>query len=206
MVSHHPVIEALMSYPLLLLFIGFLYIVLFGVLTWLRREALSPRSALEATVFTLLVVGLVLLIGVQFNPAYFLVLLYFFTLRARLLADLATVFAMQRKFNAAASIFNVALQLWPDPVSRQIVRLNQGVMQMQTGAMDGAIATFNDVLDHQEYLGSKHRAAANYNLGMAYLKKDQEPKALAALAVAAEVSPTSEYGRRAEAYLAKKKK
>ncbi len=195
-----------MPYPLLLLFIGFLYIILFGVLTWLRREALSPRSALEAIVFTLLVVGLVLLTRIEFNPAYFLVVLYFFTLRARLLADLATMFAMQRKFNTASNIFNAALHLWPDPVSRQIVRLNQGVMQMQTGALDEAIATFNDVLEHKEYLGSKHRAAANYNLGMAYLKKNQESRALAALAQAAEASPTSDYGRRADAYLSKRKK
>jgi tetratricopeptide (TPR) repeat protein len=195
-----------MPYPLLLLFIGFLYIILFGVLTWMRREALSPRSALEAIIFTLLVLGLVLLTGIEFNPAYFLVVLYFFTLRARLLADLATMFAMNRKFNTAASIFNLALRLWPDPVSRQIVRLNQGVMQMQSGAVDEAIAIFNDVLEHKEYLGSRHRGAACYNLGMAYLKKNQESRALTALAQAAEASPTSEYGRRAEAYLNKRKK
>ncbi|MGE5222977.1 MAG: tetratricopeptide repeat protein [Omnitrophica WOR_2 bacterium] len=195
-----------MPYPLILLLLGFLFTLLFGLLAWLRREPLSTRFALESIALTLAATLLSALTGARLNPVFFLAGIYLITMRVRLLADLGTLLAGQRKFEAARRSFDLASRLWPDQAGRQVVQLNSGVLQLQTGDTDQAISTLARVLEQKAALGMKNEAAAHYNLAMAYLKKGQDVPAISELREAIEASPASEYGRRAEAILKKRQK
>lgn len=195
-----------MPYPLIILLLGFLFTLLFGLLSWLRREPLSPRLAIESILITLIATAVVVLSGLEVNPVFFLVGLYLITMRVRLIADLGTILAAQRQFSPAGRCFDLALHLWPDQAGRQIVQLNRGVLELQTRNIDEAISTLTQVLDHKEALGMKNEAAAHYNLAMAYLKKSLDARAIAELRQAIDASPASEYGRRAEAYIKSRQK
>ena len=72
-----------------------------------------------------------------------------------------------------ARFYHLAERLWPDDASRLIVRMNQGVLALQRGQQDEAIATFRLVLAEAPggYLGAKHESACHYNLAVAYQKK-----------------------------------
>ena len=82
-----------MNPSLLLIIIGFLYVLFFGGLSWLRREGLSLQFAIEAIVIILFSTGLANLLNVTINPVLFLFVLYLITARVRLLADIAVLFA-----------------------------------------------------------------------------------------------------------------
>jgi tetratricopeptide (TPR) repeat protein len=198
-----------MPYPLLLLLLGLLYTFLFGLLAWLRREGLPARMAIEAILLTLLAAGLAAFSGAQINPVFFLIALYLITLRVRILADLGAMLAMRRQFDLAGRIFNLALRLGADSPGRQVIHLNQGVLLMQIGQIDASITTLTGVLVHKDVLSAKNEAAAHYDLAMAYLKKDRDRQALGQALVelqeSIDASPSSEYGRRASAYLADRK-
>ena len=66
-----------MSLHLLIGLIGLLYIVVFGVMSLLRREGLSIRFAVESVCLTAIVVILVWLTPVQIHPVLFLLLLVY---------------------------------------------------------------------------------------------------------------------------------
>ncbi len=195
-----------MPYPLILLFLGFLFTLLFGALAWLRREPLSAQFAIESIALTLAATLLAALSGARLNPVFFLAGMYLITMRVRLLADLGTLLAAQRNFDPARRSFDLALHLWPDRAGRQVVQLNRGVLQLQTGNIDQAISTLVQVLEQKAALGMKNEAAAYYNLAMAYFKAGQDARAIAELRQAIDASPASEYGRRAEAILKKRQK
>ncbi len=192
-----------MSLPVLLLLEGLLFIVLFGGLSWLRREGLSGRFAVEALILTLIGGGLTALTNFPTHPVAFLFVLYLVTMRARLLVDVGNLLAQRGQFAQADRLYTLAMRLWPDSASRLIVQVNQGVSCLQQGTLDEAIAVFKDVLQKagQGYLGVRYEAAAHYNLGVAYRRKAMEAQATAEFNAVLDTWPVSEYARSARAAL-----
>ncbi len=190
----------------LILLVGLLYVVLFGGLSILRREGLSNRFAVESVIVTLVFAGLAYLFPQSINPIVFLIVLYLVTMRVRLLVDLAIFFAKRRNFSLADYFYFLAGILWPDSTGRMIIAINQGVMEISRKNLDKAILLIRNVLAAKEngHLGIKHEAAAHYNLGVAYLKKDMPAQANNEFRTVLEIWPTSVYARRAEAALNKK--
>lgn len=195
----------MLSLPIILLLVGFSYIVLFGAISLLKREGLSRRFAFEALIITLLVSGLTTLTGIQPHPVLFLIVLYLLTMRVRLLVDLGNILARRGQFEAADKFYNLAASLWPDTTNRLILRVNQGTSLLQQKKLDEAITIFNEVLEQSEqgYLGVKYEAATHYNLGVAYLRKNMDANASIAFNAVIDAWPASEFARRAEVALEK---
>jgi tetratricopeptide (TPR) repeat protein len=190
-----------MSFPLLLLLLGLVYVLLGGGLSLLRREGLSAQFALEAVVMTGLCSGLAALTNRDIHPVLFLASLYLVTMRVRLLVDLGTFYARRGEFKRAEQIYGLAERLVPNPADRLLVDVNRGAARLQQGKLDDALALFEGVLKkHGEgCLGVKNEAASHYNLGMVYRRKQLEAKALAEFDKVVEIWPLSAYARRAEA-------
>ena len=187
-----------MSLPVLILLLGFLYVVLFGALAWLRREGLSGRFAVEATVITLIASGLTALTNFPTHPVAFLFIVYLLTIRVRLVVDVGNLLAQRGNFSQANRLYALAMRLWPDSAGRLVVQVNQGVSRLQQGALDEAIDIFKGVLQNaQGYLGIKYEAATHYNLGVAYRRKGMEAAATAEFNAVLDTWPVSEYARRA---------
>jgi tetratricopeptide (TPR) repeat protein len=191
--------------PILLLLVGFAYIVIFGGLSLLRREGLSLRFALEALVITGLVTGFVVLTGTYVHPVLFLLVLYLVTMRIRLLVDGGTLFARRGNFLQAERVYQLAAHLWPDQTGSLILQANRGTALLQSGKLDDAIAMFNETLAQKSsgFLGRKYEAATEYNLGVAYLRKGMDAQATVAFNTAIDTLPASEYARRAARALEK---
>lgn len=189
-----------MSLSIVLLIIGIAYILIWGLMSLLRREGLSMRFALESLAITLVFSLLAALTGFKLHPVVFLLLLYLFTMRARLLVDVANMFAQRRQYQRADTLYSLAKRLWPDPSSKLIILLNQGVSFLQRGEVDQAIAALKGLLQEAEggYLGMKYEAAAHYNLGQAYRRKDMGAEAVRELNECIDVWPGSLYARRAQ--------
>lgn len=194
-----------MSLPIILLIEGFSFIVLFGVISLLKREGLSSRFAVEGGIFTLVVSGLTALTGIQTHPVLFLVLIYLLTIRVRILVDAGNIFAKRGQFEQADRLYHLAAKLWPDATNDLIIQVNQGTSLLQQKKLDEAIAIFTTVLQQAEqgYLGVKYEAATHYNLGVAYLRKNMDARASIAFNEAIDTWPASEYARRAEVALDK---
>jgi tetratricopeptide (TPR) repeat protein len=198
-----------MPLPLLLLLIGLLYILAVGALSLSRREGLSLRFALEALGISVLVAGLAWLTKAAIHPALFVVLLYLVTMRARILVDLGNFLARRRNFAQAEAVYTLAERLWPDEASRLIVEINQGVLDLQTGRLDQAIARFQDVLAagaRSGFLGLKHECACHYNLGVAYQRKGLDAQSVLAFNQVLETWPACEYARYATIALEKRRR
>jgi tetratricopeptide (TPR) repeat protein len=193
---------------IIILIVGFFYIVVFGGLTVIRREALSAQFAIEAGLFTLLVSGLSAGVGFSIHPGIFLLLVYLITMRSRLLVDLANLFARRRDFQKADLFYHFARQVWPDHNSRMVVEINQGTALLQRGELDGAISIFKDILEEVKrgHLGVKNEAATHYNLGVAYLRKNMETQATVEFNAVLDTWPASEFANRAAKALQKKKR
>jgi tetratricopeptide (TPR) repeat protein len=194
--------------PVLLLLVGFAYIVLFGGLSLLRREGLSLRFALEAVVFTGLVSGLAALTGISIHPVFFLLGLYLVTMRVRLLVDIGTLFARRGRFSQAEQVYQLAAHLWPDLTGSLILQVNRATALLQSGKLDEAIGIFKETLDQKSsgFLGRKYEAAAYYNLGVAYLRKGMDGQATVAFNSAIDTLPASEYARSAARALEKQRR
>jgi tetratricopeptide (TPR) repeat protein len=189
--------------PIILLLEGFSYIVLFGLISLLRREGLSLRFAIEAIILTIVTSGLCALTGYSVHPVLFLVVIYLITMRVRLLVDLGNIFARQGRFAQAEGLYRLALKLWPDPTGYLIVQVNRGTAQLQQKRPDEATSTLTNVLQQagQGSLGIKYEAAAHYNLGVAYLRQNMDARAIAEFNATIDTWPASEYARRAEVAL-----
>ena len=131
-----------MSLPTLLLLEGFLYIVLFGGLSFLRREGLSGQFAIEAATLTVITSGLAALSGFSIHPILFLIIIYLITMRVRLLVDVGNVFARRRQFTYADRIYTIAARLWPDNSNQLIVLINRGTLRLHQGELDEGLASF----------------------------------------------------------------
>ncbi len=192
-----------MSLPVLLLVIGFVYVLIWGGLSLLRREGLSIRFAFESVGITLLVSGLVALTGFSVHPALFLLVLYLVTMRVRLLVDIGTVFAKSGRFSQAERIYQLAARLWPDQTGHLVIQVNHGTVLLQAGKLDEATAMLKGVLEKsgQGFLGVKYESAAHYNLGVAYLRQNKEAQATIEFNAVLDTWPASEYARRAASAL-----
>ncbi len=194
-----------MSAPVLILFVGVAYVVVFGGISLLRREGLSLRFAIEALLITGLVSGYCAMTGTSVHPVLFLLVLYLLTMRVRLLVDLGTWFARSGRFSTAESVFRLAARLWPDQASALIVLVNRGTALLQAGRLDEAVGMLKSVLEKSEqgYLGVKYEAAAHYNLGVAYLRGQQEANAIIEFNAVLDTWPGSKYANHAAAALEK---
>ncbi|MGC8780574.1 MAG: tetratricopeptide repeat protein [Anaerolineae bacterium] len=197
-----------MSPPLLLALLGLLYVLVFGGLMLLRQEGISARFAVEACVLIAAVVGLAAWTGYALNPAIFLLLLHVVVMRVRLLVDLGNLLARRGKLEAADRVYRLAGRLWPDEAGRLIVRMNQGVLAIQRGEPDAAIAALRAVLAAAPggFLGPRHESACHYNLAVALLKKGLEAQAVVEFNAVLETWPASEYARYASIALERRKR
>ena len=188
-----------MNLPVLILLLGFLYVVFFGALAWLRREGLSGRFAVEAAVLTVIAGGLTALTNFPTHPVAFLFIVYLLTMRVRLVVDVGNLSAQRGSFSQADRLYALALRMWPDSAGRLVVQVNQGVSRLQQGALDEAIAIFKGVLQNagQGFLGIKYEAATHYNLGVAYRRKGMEAQAKVEFNAVLDTWPVSQYARSA---------
>jgi tetratricopeptide (TPR) repeat protein len=188
---------------LLLLLVGCLYILVFGGLSFLRREGLSLQLALEAIVVTALTLGLSRLANIRISPILLLILLYLITMRSRLLVDVANLLAERGKYKAAFSLYGLSLAWWPDTSSRLIVLTNRGTAELFGGQVETAVQTLEGVLaiEKRPRLGLKYEAGCRYNLGLAYAKKGDRAKAVEQLNEVIDLMPGSRYAQAARATL-----
>lgn len=193
---------------LLLLLIASLYVLVFGLLGFLRREGLSAQFALEAIALTVVLIGGAWLLGIALNPFLFLAVLYLVTMRSRLTVDVANFLVGRGYAKAAFRLYSLALRWWPDSASRLIILANRGAAQLHTGDVKGAIRTLEEVLSTGERprLGLKYEAVCHYNLGYAYEKAGEEAKAIAQYTETIELLPGSLYAKAAQAGLKRRQK
>jgi tetratricopeptide (TPR) repeat protein len=181
--------------------IGFVFILGFGALSYMRRQGLSARFAVEG----LIVTGVCAVFScavVPVNPLLFLVILYLITMRVRLLADLGNWLTAGKRYEQALSVYRLALRLGPDTSSRQIILINHGVTQLCMKAPEAAVASLEEALGCEETrLGAKYLAAGHYNLGLAYRRVGREAEAIRHFNQAIDAWPTSVYAAHARTAL-----
>ncbi len=189
---------------LLILLVGLIYLLGFGALSYVRREGLSVRFAVEGLAVTAL--GAVLtLAAVAVNPALFLLLLYLITMRVRLLVDLGNWFAARGRFDRALDLYRLATRMGPDTVSRQIVLINRGATELRMQEPATARETLKEaLLDEEVQPGAKYLAAGYYNLGLACRRAEHEAEAIRCFNQAIDILPTSIYAHAAKQALKQK--
>lgn len=191
----------------LLLLLACLYVVVFGGLSFARREGLSGQFVLESVLVTAVLVGGTWLAGIQLSPFLFLALLYLVTMRSRLIVDIANIFAQRHSYGLAFKLYQLGLSWWPDTASRLIVLANRGAAELLCGKLESAIRTLENVLEagQRPYLGIKYEAACRYNLGVAYERSGNSAKAREQFNEVLELFPGSLYARAASKALERQK-
>jgi len=191
---------------LLILLIGLLYLLGFGALSFMRRQGLSTRFAVEGLIVT--AVGAALAFAsVPIHPILFLAVLYLVTMRARLLIDLGNALTSRKRYDQALALFRLALRLGSDPVSRQIVLINRGVTQLRMQEPEAARLTLEEALtDEQVRQGARYLAAGYYNLGLACRRTGREAEAIRHFNQAIDAWPNSIYARAARKALERQSK
>ena len=189
-----------MSLHIMIGLIGLIYIVIFGAMSVLRREGLSIRFAVESVVITAIAYFLVVVTAIQIHPVLFLFVLYLLTMRTRILVDIANTFAGRGRSAQAEKIYNFASRMWPDQTGKLIIDVNHAILLLQKSQLDESVALFTSVLSQAEkgFLGVKYEAAVHYNLGVAYLRKNNPSMATVEFNAALDTWPASVYARRAQ--------
>lgn len=189
-----------MSPHLLIITIGLIYIVLFGGLSLLRREGLSIQFAIEVLGITTIIEVITLAIGIPINPIIYLAVIYLFTMRVRLLVDLANIFSNRGRQRDAINLLQYALRLYPDKSSRLVVLVNMGIVQLRRKNPESAITIFSGVLNDSQDggLGIKYEAACRYNLGLAYQRTGKTAQAIREYNETMVIFPTSIYSKGAD--------
>lgn len=196
-----------MNPQLLLILISLLYILVVGGFSALRREGFSIQFVVEVAAVAGLSVVFSLVTGQSVHPVLHLIVTYLITMRARLLVDLGNMLARRRHDPRATSVYNLALKLKPDDLSRQIVVLNQAVHRLQQGQLSQTVASLERLVeDSQSILSPKYEAAARYNLAVAYQRQGNEAKAIVEFNKVVDVMPGSLYASRAQMALKKGKR
>jgi tetratricopeptide (TPR) repeat protein len=182
---------------LLILLVGLFYIVGFGALSYLRQQGLSTRFAVEGLIVT--VIGALLpLASVPVHILLFLIAIYLVTMRVRLLVDLGNWLTSRKQYGQALGLYQFALRLGPDAVSRQIVLINRGVAQLRMQEPEAAYLTLEEALaDEKVRPGAKYMAAGYYNLGLACRRTGREAEATRRFNEAVDTLPTSIYAHAA---------
>jgi tetratricopeptide (TPR) repeat protein len=195
----------LMHPSLLILLIGLFYLLGFGALSFVRRQGLSTRFAVEGLIVSAIGAGLVYA-SVPVHPILFLVILYLITMRVRLLVDLGNWFTARKQYHRALALFRLALRLGPDAVSHQIVLINRGVTLLRMQDQEAAYLALKEALTGEEVrLGAKYLAAGYYNLGLACRRMGREAEAVRHFNEAIDAWPNSIYGHAAGQALRKGK-
>jgi tetratricopeptide (TPR) repeat protein len=182
---------------LLILLVGLLYLLGFGALSFMRRQGLSTRFAVDG----LIVIGIgaaLNYVSVPVNPLLFLIILYLITMRVRLLVDLGNWLTSKKRYEQALNLFRLALRLGTDGVGRQIVLINRGVTQLRMQEPEAARLTLEEALagEHAR-AGTKYLAAGYYNLGLACRRTGREADAIRHFNEAIDALPTSIYAHAA---------
>ncbi len=180
--------------------IGLLYIIVFSSLSLLRREGLSLQFALEVLGITALIEIITLLIGTVINPIFFLLFIYLFSMRARLLVDLANLLSARGRQRDAISVLQLALRLFPDLTARLIVLVNMGIIQLRRKNPESTQSLLESVLEEARDggLSMKSEAACHYNLGLALQRQGKKAEAIRQFKKAIDAFSTSVYGKAAK--------
>lgn len=186
-----------MDSPLVIPLVGLVYVLGFGALSFVRRQGLSARFAIEGLV--VIALGTVLrYAGISIHPLVLLVVLYLVTMRVRLLIDLGNWFSARGQFARAMALYNLALRAGPDLCSRQIVLINQGVARLRNRDPEAAYLTLTEALAEEDgQIGARHLAGCYYNLGLACRRSGREAEAIRRFNEAVNAWPESVYGRAA---------
>lgn len=192
-----------MDSPLAIPLIGLLYLLGFGGLSLVRGQGLSARFAIEGLIITSIGSGL-RFASVPLHPLVFFIILYLFTMRVRLLVDLANWLSARGRCDPALRVCGLALRLGPDIASRRLVLINCGVAQLRQRNPEAAYETLTEALaDEDGQMGAKHLAASYYNLGLACRRSGREAEAVRRFNEAVDAWPGSIYGQAAEKELEK---
>lgn len=189
--------------PLIILFIGLIYVLGFGALSYVRGQGLSIRFAMEGLIIT--VIGTALKVAsVPLHPLLFLIVLYLVTMRIRLLIDLGNWFSARGKNEEALGLYRLALKAGPDVTSRQLVLINQGVAQLRNSDPEAAYLTLTEAGGEEDRgVGARHWAACYYNLGLACRRTGREAEAVRRFNEAIDAWPDSIFGEAATRELEK---
>ena len=184
---------------LIILIVGLSYAVVYGLMAILRREGVTTQFLLETVILTVLVAGGGYFTSSPANPILFLVFLYIFTSRSRLLVDLANLLSNRGRQRDAINTLQVALRLYPDKPTRLIVLVNMGIVQLRRENPESARMILETLLEEAKEggLGLRHKAACYYNLGLAFQQLGKEGQAVRYFKQATEVFPGSPYGKAA---------
>jgi tetratricopeptide (TPR) repeat protein len=178
----------------LLVLVALLYTLVIGLLSTLRREGLSWQVAVEIVMAAAVLIGLSLAANRPMQPVLLVALLYLVTMRARLLVDLANLLARRGMVAPATRLYRLALGLKPDPISRLIAQLNQGVHMLKQNQITQAISQLQGLLPAFDTLSSpKYEAAVRYNLAVAYQRHGEDAKAVIEFNQVIDLMPGSLY-------------
>ncbi len=196
-----------MNSYVMILMIGIGYIVIFGGLSLIRREGLSTQFAVEVLTFTTLVIMVAWLTNTTVHPVLFLVVVYLFSMRGRLLVDLATLLSNRGRQRDAMRLLELAQRTFPDRTTRLVILVNMGIVQLRRKNPQSSQELFESVLKEAEAggLGIKYEAACRYNLGVALQELDKEAQAVRQYNEAISLLPSSIYARAASIALEKRK-
>ncbi|MGQ9716298.1 MAG: tetratricopeptide repeat protein [Anaerolineae bacterium] len=187
---------------LLILLVGFLYILGFNGLSYLRHQGLSTQFILEGLLLT--GVGAALALVLPFHPIIFLLLLYLLTMRVRILIDLGNSVAGRGQPARALRVYDLALRLGADPFSQRVAQINRGAALLQLGQAEEAYRILREVVAERNIrLGAKYQAAACYNLGLACRRTGREAEAIQRFNEAIDALPSSIYAYGAQQALKK---
>ncbi len=174
--------------------IGLLYVLAFAGLSRFRRERFSVQFAAESLCITYVVYAAVRWGGMRLHPVYFLVLLYFLTMRVRLLVEAGNLLSGWERYRHALGVYRLALRLWPDKTSRLITVINIAATWLKLRMPEKAIETLEPEREGiRRRLGPKYRAGSAYNLGMAYRRCGRLDEALRTFREAQDAFPLSRY-------------
>lgn len=174
--------------------IGLLYVLSFAGLSRFRRERFSVQFAVESLCITYVVYAAIRWGGLKLHPVYFLVLLYFLSMRVRLLVEAGNLLSGWERYRHALGVYRFALRLFPDETSRLITTINIAATCLKLGTPEKAIETLEpDREGIRRRLGPKYRAGSAYNLGMAYRRCGRYDDALRAFREAGDSFPLSRY-------------
>ncbi|MGQ9521304.1 MAG: tetratricopeptide repeat protein [Anaerolineae bacterium] len=188
---------------LLILLVGFLYILGFNGLSYLRHQSLSTQFILEGLLLT--GVGAALALVLPFHPIIFLLLLYLLTMRVRILIDLGNSVAGRGQPARALRVYDLALRLGADPFSQRVAQINRGAALLQLGQAEEAYRILREVVAERNIrLGAKYQAAACYNLGLACRRTGREAEAIQRFNEAIDALPSSIYAYGAQQALKKR--
>jgi tetratricopeptide (TPR) repeat protein len=190
---------------LLNLFVGLLYMLGFGALSYVRRQGFSTRFIVEGLIVTGIGAALPLA-SVPVSPLILLVVVYAVTMRVRLLVDVGNWFASRKRYEPSLNLYQLALRLGTDAVTRQIVLINHGVTLLRMQDPEAARAILQEALSNEELKpGAKYLAAGYYNLGIACQRTGREAEAIRHFNEAIDILPNSIYAHGARQALKRTK-